>query len=152
MATMQKEKDEARHQVSNFGRAVGEKVSDATEAAGNKAKEIGSNVKEMGSNVIEKAGEAASFVGTKAEDVTSSVGAGMKNLAGTIREHTPAIMSEAGTAVSDTLESGGRYLTDKGLKGIGEDVSELIRRNPVPALFVAIGLGFLLAKATSHRS
>jgi F0F1-type ATP synthase assembly protein I len=29
---------------------------------------------------------------------------------------------------------------------MAEDVSELIRRNPIPAMLVGVGIGFLLAK------
>jgi len=36
---------------------------------------------------------------------------------------------------------------------MADDVTDLIRRNPIPALFVGIGLGFLLARlTTSSRS
>ena len=34
------------------------------------------------------------------------------------------------------------------LSGIGEDLTGMIRRNPVPALLIGIGLGFLIARAT----
>jgi hypothetical protein len=49
--------------------------------------------------------------------------------------------------VADTLETGGRYLQEHGLSGIGDDFSNLIRRNPIPAVLVGIGVGFLLARS-----
>jgi hypothetical protein len=74
----------------------------------------------------------------------------MKSLASSIREHTPrsGVMGTASSAVANTLESGGRYLEEEGLRGIGEDLTNLIRRNPIPALLVGIGVGYLLARAT----
>ena len=35
---------------------------------------------------------------------------------------------------------------------IANDVTNLIKRNPIPALFVGIGVGFLLARACTPRS
>jgi len=31
---------------------------------------------------------------------------------------------------------------------MGDDITNMIRRNPIPALLVGIGIGFLLARAT----
>jgi hypothetical protein len=33
---------------------------------------------------------------------------------------------------------------------MGEDLTNLIRRNPLPAVLVGIGIGYLLARATSR--
>jgi hypothetical protein len=87
-------------------------------------------------------------MGHRAEEGVSSVGAGMKSLAGTIRESGPheGMLGSATSRVANTLESGGRYLQEEGLSGMGHDLAEFIRRNPVPALLVGIGLGFLLAR------
>jgi hypothetical protein len=49
------------------------------------------------------------------------------------------------------LESGGRYLQQEGLSGIMDDVTELVKRNPIPALLLGIGIGFILARATSSN-
>jgi hypothetical protein len=106
--------------------------------------------RDYASQAGKKAGEAASYVGQKAEDAASAVGTGMKSLAGTIRESAPreGMLGSAGSAVASTLESGGRYLEEHGLSGIGEDLTEVIRRNPIPALLIGIGVGFLIARAT----
>jgi hypothetical protein len=141
MATYQQEKKDFGSQASNFGDKAKEAVADA-----------GSKVKETASSVAQKVGDAASFVGQKAQDASTSVGSGMKSLGGTIREHAPSggMFGNAGGAVADTLESGGRYLQEHGLSGIGDDVTNLIRRNPIPAVLIGIGVGFLVARATSR--
>jgi hypothetical protein len=71
----------------------------------------------------------------------------MESLGCAIREHEPneGMLHNAGEAVAEKLEAGGRYLEDHGLKGIGADVTNLIRQNPVPALLVGVGIGALLA-------
>jgi hypothetical protein len=108
------------------------------------------SARDMASTATKKAGEAASYVGQRAEDATSAVGGGMKNLAGTIRENAPreGVLGSASSAVASTLESSGRYLQEHGLSGVGEDLTNMVRRNPVPALLMAVGIGFLIARAT----
>jgi hypothetical protein len=136
-----------KNQAKDMGQQAMDKAKDVASTAADKARELGSNVSHMAS-------DAASNIGHKAEDATSSVGGGMKSLAGQVREHGPreGVLGSATSAVADTLERGGRYLQEEGLRGIGEDLTGLIRRNPIPALLVGIGVGFLLARATSSRS
>jgi hypothetical protein len=78
-----------------------------------------------------------------------AVGSGMESLAGTIRQHAPdsGMLGTASQKVARGLESGGRYLQEEGLRGIGEDLTNLIRRNPIPALLIGLGLGFLIGRA-----
>jgi hypothetical protein len=52
--------------------------------------------------------------------------------------------------VAQTLDTTGRYLKEEGLKGIGEDVSNLIRRHPLQAVLLGIGVGYLLARSTAR--
>ena len=111
--------------------------------------------KDAASAVQERAGHAASYVGQKAEDATSAVGGSLKSLSQTIREKTPStgMMGNASSAVADSLERTGRYLEEEGLSGMADDITDLIRRNPIPSLLVGVGIGFLLARAmTSRRS
>ena len=35
---------------------------------------------------------------------------------------------------------------DQGFSGLAEDMTTMIRRNPIPALLIGFGLGFLLAR------
>jgi len=98
--------------------------------------------------VTDKAQDASSFVGEKAEQATMAVGTGMESAAQAIRDHGPACgaLHNAGEAIADKLEGGGRYLETHGLKDIGEDVTNLIRRNPIPALLIGVGIGALIAQ------
>lgn len=100
------------------------------------------------STVAEKAKAAATFVGDKAEQATAAVGAGMENLGDKIRHNEPAqgVLHDAGEKIADGLESGGQYLEQQGLKGMGTDLTNFVRRNPIPALLVGVGIGVLLAQ------
>jgi hypothetical protein len=111
-----------------------ENFSDATRDAGRKG--------------AAEAKSIAAQIAEKAEATTEAVGACMETVGETLCAHSPSqgVLGGAGHTLGEKFESGGRYLEEKGLKGIGDDVSNLIRSNPIPALLVGIGLGCLLAK------
>jgi len=106
----------------------------------------------MGGGMMESAKEVGKQVGDRAEQATAAAGRGMQSVAETIRENAPSggMLGSAAQAVSSTFERGGRYLENEGLGGVGSDLTSAIRNNPVPALLVAVGVGFLLARALSR--
>jgi hypothetical protein len=132
----------------NFGdkaKSVAETAKDAAQSATDKAKEAAQTV-------TDKAKDAASTIGHKAEDATHAVGSGMESLAGTLRDKLPqkGPLHAAAAPVVEGLQSSGKYLQEEGLKGMAEDVTTMIRRNPVPAVLVGIAFGFLLARITTR--
>jgi len=54
--------------------------------------------------------------------------------------------------VAHGFERTGQYLKDEGFTGMANDLTEMVRRNPLPALIFGIGVGFILARLTSSRS
>jgi len=118
--------------------------------ARNVASQAADKARDAASSISDRAGEVASNLGTKAESATSAVGSTLQHAASSLREHAPAsgMLGSATSRVADTLESGGRYLQETGLRGLGSDVTTMIRRNPIPALLLGIGFGFLLARAS----
>lgn len=102
--------------------------------------------------LMEKARETAATVGRKAEDAAGAVGSSMQSLAGTVRERGPreGVFGNASSQVAGALETSGRYLQEEGFSGMMDDVTGLIRRNPLPAVLIGIGIGFLLARTTSR--
>jgi len=80
--------------------------------------------------------------------VVKAIGVGMESVGRSIYEHAPGhgILGNAGHTVGSKLEAGGHYLEDRGLKGIGDDVTSMIRRHPVPALLIGVGIGILVAR------
>jgi hypothetical protein len=91
----------------------------------------------------------ASSAGRTADSAVGSVGSGMQSMAGTIREGGPqsGVLGSASSKVAGALEDAGEYLESHGLSGIADDLTNLIRRNPLPALLVGVGIGFLVARA-----
>lgn len=103
-------------------------------------------------SVVESAKDMGKAIGTKADQATAAAGRGIQSAADTIRENTPneGILGSAAEAVSSTVERGGRYLEEKRISGMMDDLTDTIRNHPVPALLIAVGVGFLLARAMSR--
>jgi len=133
-----------------------EKAKAAGMHAADKAKEAASSVGDMvsqaassvGKTASDMASQAASTVGKTAENLTSSAGAGLRNLGDTLSDKGPheGMLGSASQAVASTLKEGGKYIQDAGLSGMADDLTEVIRRNPVPAVLVGIGIGFLIGR------
>jgi phage-related protein len=136
---IQNTKDKARETATNIGDKARDAASNVAEKAG-----------DMARGAADKAREFASAAGDKADSGVESVGSGMKNFAGTIRQNMPhqGMLGSASESVAGALESGGRYLEEKGLSGIGADMTDVIKRHPVPAVLLALGLGYLIACST----
>ena len=143
----------------NKGQDYLDKGKDAAATAMDKAKDVAGTAvdkaRDIAGTAVDKAKDMASGMGRKAEDATHAVGRSMESLAGTVRDRLPheGMLGSAASSVAGGLESSGKYLEQEGLQGIAEDVTNMIRRNPIPALVLGIGLGFLLARlTTSSRS
>jgi len=139
--------------------ATGRAVEAGREAAGtvaDKAREAASSVSDKARDVATEAARAgqhaAQAVGHAADAATGKVGEGMQSLGQTVRQHGPdqGMWGSAKESVASSLEQGGRYLEQEGLSGMADDVTNLIKRNPIPAMLVGIGIGFLLARVTSR--
>lgn len=134
------------------------KYKDELESAMDKGKDMARDAmdkgKEAASSAMKTAGDVASAVGKKAQQATTAVGSGMQSLGETIHESGPrdGIPGRVTGTVADALENTGKYLEEQGLSGIAEDLTNLVRRNPIPALLVGIGIGFLIARATRSSS
>jgi phage-related minor tail protein len=140
--------DKAREQAQSGW----DKTKEAAATAADKAKDAGAAVadkaKDAASNVGSALSSAASTVGHKAEDATASVGQGIQRLGDRLDRSGPqsGMLGRATDTVADALRDTGKYLEDKNLSGLAEDVTHMIRKNPIPALLLGIGLGFLLAR------
>jgi hypothetical protein len=147
MTPMKPQDETSRSPVpeSNWG-----KIRPAVDKAKDAAANVADKAKDFASNVADQAKDAASTVGQRAEDATHAVGSGMQSLAGTMREKLPhgGVIGAATSTMASGLENTGKYLQTEGLSGMGADVTNLIRRNPLPAVLIGIGLGFILARAT----
>jgi gas vesicle protein len=118
--------------------------------AADKARQAASTVTERAHDLASSASEMATNAGKRVTDTVSHLGENIQSAAGTLRDRGPreGRLGDATSAVADRMDSAGRYLQEEGLSGMADDLTTLIRRNPIPALFVGIGIGFLLARIT----
>jgi len=100
------------------------------------------------STAMEETKRLGAYMQEKAEDATKAVGAGMETVGCAIHEHEPkeGMLHNVGETMATKLESGGRYLESHGLSDIADDLGNLIRANPIPALLVGVSIGFLLSR------
>jgi len=148
--TAQSVVDKAKDMASDAKDKVQDTAHSFSERAGDVASNVAHRTGEVASNVAHRAGEMASTAGKKVDSGVSAAGCGMQSFADTVREHGPSagMLGSATSAVADTIENTGEYLETHGLSGIAEDLTSLVRRNPIPALLIGIGVGFLIARAT----
>jgi uncharacterized protein YjbJ (UPF0337 family) len=92
------------------------------------------------------AGVAATVTNT-AQDVASR----LTETAGTAATKTQEMAGSAASAVADTAAGLGTYVQGRGVQGLSGDLTDLIRRYPVPALLLGLGIGFVLGRSVGTR-
>src|SRR6266404_7615931 len=122
-------REQAEQEVERRLEEYGDKTGGAVASMSAKARELGATA-------ARKANEAAPVIGEK-----------MKSLANVIREKAPreGKIGTTATKVAGGLESASYYLQEKKFDHLREDLRGLVRRYPLQALLVGLGLGFLLA-------
>lgn len=110
--------------------------------------QAGEAVQQAASSATSKAQELASTAGKRVDEAAAALGERVRSAGSTLRERGPrdGMLGTATGSVADSLEQTGRYIQEEGLVGMAEDITELIRRNPIPAMLVGVGIGFMLAK------
>lgn len=93
-------------------------------------------VKDAASGATPTTEGAASCVVRKAEAATAAVG---------------GMAGAAASAVSEGIANTARHLRRDGLPGIAGDLTNLVRRHPIPAMLVGVGVGYLVSRATTRR-
>jgi ElaB/YqjD/DUF883 family membrane-anchored ribosome-binding protein len=129
-------------------------ATDVKNKAEDVVKEAGRQFNQAKDKAEDMAKDVGHQIGQKADDATAAAGRGMQTVADTIREHAPSsgVVGSAAKTVSETIQSGGRYLESEKFSGMMDDLTDVVRKNPVPTLFIALAVGFLLARAMSSRS
>ena len=136
--------DRAREAVS----LVGGKISEVGSTIGAMVSHAGSAVGSMAGQAGSMATQAAVDVGRTADDIAASAGVGIRHLGDRLDRNGPqqGMLGSASHAVAKTVRDGGEYLEDAKFSGAAKDVVALVQRNPIPAVCIAIGLGFLVAR------
>ena len=120
-------------------------TNDELNQAADKAKEAAASVGSM-------AGHAACAVGAMAshaaDDLAVSAGIEIQGLGDRLSQNTPhaGVLGNASQAVARAVKDSGEYIESAKLSGITEDIAQVIRRNPISAVLIAIGLGWYVGR------
>jgi len=152
MATASTRKDQG-NQGNQGGQQSFDQAKHEAATATDKAREalghVGNALSSTASSVGTALSNTASAVGQKADDAASSVGTGMKSVADTIRNQGPheGMLGNATRTVAGAIDQTGKYLEEKHLSGMADDVASMIKAHPIPAVLIGLGVGFLLGRA-----
>ena len=142
----------AKNKVQEAANTVAQAANCAGEGIRNAAGYVVEQAKDAAAYAAKGGATAGTYLDHKAEDATTALGGGMKAAAEAIRHNTPhdGRLGQASTAVAQSLTDTGAYLEREGLEGIASDITALVKKNPIPALLIGIGLGFLVARASTR--
>lgn len=126
------QKDEEWNQAESSAKEAAAKVA---EMAGHAASAVG-----------EMAGQAMNEAGRKVDDLTAYAGVGIQEIGTRLGREAPhsGIVGNASQAVANRVIDSGEYIERAKLSGMTEDVARLIRRNPISAVLIAMGMGWLI--------
>jgi ElaB/YqjD/DUF883 family membrane-anchored ribosome-binding protein len=153
MATASTRKDQGNPQGNQGGQHSLDQAKNEAASATDKAREalghVGNALSSTASSVGSALSNTASTIGQKADDAAGSVGTGMKSVADTIRNQGPheGMLGNATRTVAGAIDQTGKYLEEKHLSGMADDVASMIKSHPIPAVLIGLGVGFLLGRA-----
>jgi len=144
----------AKNKAQEVGNSCAQAATAAADSLKGAASYAADQVKDAASNIQGGVSKAGTYLDSKAQEATHAVGGGLKAASEAVRQYAPheGQFGQASSSVAQSLADTGDYIEREGLSGIGKDLTSMIKNNPIPALFIGIGLGFLLSRATSSRS
>ena len=106
------------------------------------AAQIADRLADTASQLKERASEIGRSAAKKVDETRDGTAATLKSTADSVRSCGQAI-----TEVAGKLESSANYVREHDVRGMLGDIGCAIRRNPAPAMFGALAVGFLLGSA-----
>jgi len=131
--------------IGGTSRTIPTTTSESTESA---AESLRGKAEQLASTVKEKATELGCQVSERANAAVTSVGETMSSMAHSLRDHLPSSVPTYADRAADTLDRAGQYLQQQDLGDFVDDLSGMIRRNPIPSVLTGVALGFLLARSS----
>lgn len=143
-------REEARREVDRRLQEYDERMGQTMQ---NAAHDEASNGGSMADAAKGKIKESAAGAATKVAQAASVVGEKIGSLAEVIREKAPlqGTVRTAATVVAKKLDAAGSYLQEKDLGDMGGDLARLIRRYPLPALLIGLGIGYLWGRSRGDQ-
>jgi hypothetical protein len=145
-----KSKEDNKGNASTAADDAKGKAQELASSVAQTAQEVASDVKQKAQDwaaiVADKAQETATAAVDRTDDGIAAVGHNISALGTKVRHAAPekGMLGSAANTVADKLQAGGHYLEEHGVKEMGKDITNMVRRYPTPALLVSFGLGCLL--------
>jgi hypothetical protein len=110
-----------------------------------KAAEVKEKVADFGRKAVDNIDESRKRTAGALDQTAAKLHSGVEQLSGVAHTAADQISGVAhGTA--DKLHAAADYIRERNLKGMGEDLKDVVKRYPGPALAVAAVLGFIVAR------
>mgnify|MGYP001601273402 CR=1 FL=1 len=111
------------------------------------------SLKGVASQVTHSAQKIVKQVADKSDGALAWIGEGISAVGGTIKRNVgeKGSLGSTATAVAERLEEGGRYLQSHGIEAVTHDLTTVIRRIPVSALWVGLGAGLLIGATLARK-
>ena len=111
-----------------------------------KAAEVKEKVADFGRKTVDSIDESRKTTAGALDQTAAKLHSGGDQLSGAA--HTAADQISGGEhATADKLQAAADYIRETDLKAMGEDVKDVVKRYPGPALAAAAVLGFLVARS-----
>lgn len=128
--------------LERTGEQMGRKVESMAQRAGEQARQAAEDI-----------GEKAQRGGEKARQVAERVGDEISGASDRIQEklrETGKGVGEAVNTVSEKVRASAQYLEDSSVEDVVDDVTVLVKRYPIHAVLLGVGIGFLLGRGRSR--
>jgi hypothetical protein len=110
-----------------------------------KAAEVKEKVADFGRKTVDNIEESRKSAAGAVDQVAARLHTGGEQLSGAA--HTAAEqISGVAHGAADKLQAAADYIREKNIKGIGDDLKDIVKRYPGPALAAAAVLGFIVAR------
>ena len=96
---------------------------------------------------LQEYGEQRAGVAATVTSAAQGVASTVTEAAGSAAAKAQEMAGAAATAAADTVAGAGPYIQEKGVQALPADLVGLIRRHPVPALLIGLGIGFVLGRS-----
>lgn len=102
-------------------------------------------------NPMQQTGTSDPSLLGSAKEKVENAGQAISEAAGAAYQKTGDYVSGATSKAKEAIGSMGEYLHQEDIRGMADDVTEMIKHYPLPAICVSFGLGMFLA-SLSRRS
>jgi hypothetical protein len=125
-----------------------DRIADETSTLGDKISDTATQMKQ-------KASDLGHMAADKIDDNREAAATGLDKVASVIHEKADGLpggekVTSLAHATADKVSSTADYVRQNNVSRMMADVETMVKNNPGPALLVAVGLGFLVARAFSR--